>query len=101
MHRHPSISPGQQSSSAELDPRRRRILFRCWRRGIREVDLLLGSFADARIATLRDAELDELEALMEAPDADLYAWLAGRTAAPDNWNLGVLREIKAFHAVRS
>ena len=63
---------GTQRSSADLDPRRRKILFRCWHRGMREVDLLLGQFADARIDQLSEAELDQLENFMEAQDADIF-----------------------------
>jgi antitoxin CptB len=40
---------GTTRSSADLDPRRRRILVRAWRRGIREMDLVIGGFADAEI----------------------------------------------------
>jgi antitoxin CptB len=42
---------GTTRSSADLDPRRRRILVRAWRRGIREMDLVIGGFADAEIGT--------------------------------------------------
>ena len=52
---------GTTRSSADLDPRRRRILVRAWRRGIREMDLVIGGFADAEIADLSTAELDQLE----------------------------------------
>ena len=52
---------GTQISSEGLDPRRRRLLFRSWHRGIREMDLVLGRFADAHIATLSVPELDEYE----------------------------------------
>lgn len=55
---------GISRTSADLDPRRRRILFRAWHRGIREMDLILGQFAEAELATLSEAELDELEAIM-------------------------------------
>ena len=41
--------------------RRRRILFRAWHRGMREVDLLVGPFADARLAGLSEAELIQSE----------------------------------------
>ena len=40
---------GTQRSSADLDVRRRKILFRSWHRGIREMDLIMGQFADAHI----------------------------------------------------
>ncbi len=69
---------GASRSSDGLDPRRRRVLFRAWRRGTREMDLLLGRFADAYIATLDDDGLAALEALLEVPDANLFAWLTGR-----------------------
>ena len=54
-----------------------KILFRCWHRGMREVDLLLGQFADARIDQLSEDELDQLEHFMEAQDADIFSWFAG------------------------
>jgi len=41
------------------------------------MDLILGRFADAEIASLADAELGELERLIELPDPDLYAALTG------------------------
>jgi antitoxin CptB len=68
---------GTTRSSNGLDVRRKRLLFRCWHRGTREMDLILGRFADTEIATLADDELDELERLIEVPDPDLYAALTG------------------------
>ena len=56
---------GLSRSSADLDPRRRRILYRCWHRGIREMDLVFGQFAETEIAMLSDAELDALETVIE------------------------------------
>ncbi|MGO7624007.1 succinate dehydrogenase assembly factor 2, partial [Rhizobium ruizarguesonis] len=50
---------GVTLTSAGLDPRRRRILFRCWHRGIRDMDLVFGQFADAEVARLSEAELFE------------------------------------------
>jgi len=65
------VTTGTTLSSEGLDPRRRRLLFRCWHRGIREMDLVLGRFADAQLASLADRELDELEPQqMEALLAD-------------------------------
>ena len=68
---------GTTRSSGGLDDRRKRLLFRCWHRGTREMDLILGRFADAEISTLSDAELAELEQLIEVPDPDLYAAFTG------------------------
>ena len=72
---------GTSRTSADLDPRRRRALFRAWHRGTREMDLLLGPFADAHIAPLGDHDLADFEALMEVPDDELYTWIVGRVPA--------------------
>lgn len=88
---------GTQRSSEDLDPRRRRLLFRCWRRGMREVDLLLGRFADAHIAELSEAELDQLEKLMEAQDADIFSWFAGSKKPDPAYDSPIFHRIAAFH----
>ena len=58
---------GSTRSSDGLDDRRKRLLFRCWHRGTREMDLILGRFADAEIASLTEQELAQLERLIEVP----------------------------------
>ena len=68
---------GAQAKSLELSARQRRILFRSWHRGMREVDLLLGRFANAEIGNLSDDELDAYETLLEAQDRDIFGWLTG------------------------
>jgi antitoxin CptB len=87
---------GTTRSSSDLDPRRKRLLFRCWHRGTREMDMILGPFADAAIADLSDAELDELEALIEIPDPDLYAAFSGGAPWPEGQADGLFRRIKGF-----
>jgi antitoxin CptB len=86
--------------SVDLDARRRRALFRAWHRGTREMDLLLGRFADAYIATLSDRDLADFEALMEAPDPDLFDWIVGAelAAVPARYDTPLLRAIAVFHA---
>lgn len=87
-----------ERSSEGLDPRRRRLLFRAWRRGVREMDLIIGRFADVRIESLDPPGLDDFERLIEVPNNDLYAWVVGDTAVPPNYDTAVLRELVAFHA---
>ncbi len=55
---------GSTRSSGGLDDRRKRLLFRCWHGGSREMDRILGRFADAEIADLSDGELTQLESLI-------------------------------------
>jgi antitoxin CptB len=88
---------GTTVSSADLDPRRRRILFRAWHRGTREMDLLMGSFTDSEIRTMSEDDLAELEALAEVPDRDLFSWITGKVETPDNYDTSLFRRLKAFH----
>jgi antitoxin CptB len=90
---------GSTRSSGGLDDRRKRLLFRCWHRGTREMDLILGRFADAEIASLGDGELGELERLIELPDPDLYAALSGDRPLPSEYAGALFDRIKAFRAV--
>ena len=62
--------------------RRKRLLFRAQRRGFKEVDLIFGTFAAEELAGMSDAELDQFEALLTAPDQEVYAWLRGATPVP-------------------
>jgi antitoxin CptB len=89
---------GTTRSSKGLDERRKRLLYRCWHRGTREMDLVLGRFADVHIADLSNAELDELERLGELPDPDLYAAFSGAGNIPSGFENGVFLRIKAFRA---
>jgi antitoxin CptB len=88
---------GSRRTSADLDPRRRKILFRAWHRGIREMDLLMGQFADAEIGTLTESELDDFEALIEVPDRDLFSWITETEEAPANYDTALFRRLKVFH----
>ena len=81
----------------DLAVRRRRVRFRAWHRGMREVDLLLGRFADAHLAELGSAELTAFEALLDVPDQDVLAWLTGTGGPPDGAAGPVLRRIYEFH----
>jgi len=88
---------GTGISSDGLDERRRRLLFRSWHRGIREMDLVLGRFADAEIAKLSDADLDEYETWLEVPDQKIFAWVNGSQAAPAEVDTPLFRRLRSFH----
>jgi antitoxin CptB len=90
---------GTARSSEGLDQRQRKLLFRSWHRGIREMDLILGGFADAAIATLTDAELDQYEHLLELQDADLLSWFTGTSPVPTAFDTPLLKKIMASRAV--
>ena len=77
--------------------RRRKLLFRAWRRGVREMDLIVGRFADAYIDKFDETSLDDFERLIEVPNADLYAWVVGDETAPADHDTAVLRQLIGFH----
>lgn len=70
---------------------------RAWRRGTKEMDLILGGYADRNLETLGADELALLEDLMEENDQDLYAWISGQTAPPERFRalIGALADIPA------
>lgn len=88
---------GSSRTSADLDPRRRKIMFRAWHRGMREMDLIMGRFADAEIGMLSEAELDEFERLIEVLDRDLLSWVTGEAAVPENYDTELFRRLRGFH----
>ncbi|MGH2340080.1 succinate dehydrogenase assembly factor 2 [Segnochrobactraceae bacterium EtOH-i3] len=92
---------GPSRTSADLDPRRARILYRAWHRGMKEMDIILGNFADAHIAGLSDAELDVLEDLMSVPDAEAFTWFSGRIPAPEEYDTPLFHQILTFQTDRA
>ena len=83
----------EQGGSSEN--RRKRLLFRAQRRGFKEVDLIFGAYAEAQLARLDEGALDQFEALLTAPDQDVYAWLRGATPVPTEYDNPVFAGLKA------
>ena len=86
-----------ERSSDGLDLRRRKLLFRSWHRGMREMDLIMGRFADSTLAALNDAELTEFERLIEVPDRELLAWVTGELNVPEGFDTALFRRLRDFH----
>ena len=67
----------------ETRPHRvKRLHMRSIRRGIKEMDLILTVYAERRLPSLQDDELDTYDALLNENDHDLYQWVTGQVAAP-------------------
>ena len=81
------------------EARLKRMRMRSWRRGTMEMDIVLGPFADARLAGMDAAGLALYDRLLEENDQDLMAWLLGQLPTPD-WAAGLLAEIGAFARTR-
>jgi antitoxin CptB len=81
----------------ELAVRRRKLKFRSWHRGMREMDLIMGRFADACVDAMWPAELDDYERLMEVPDPELFGCVLGDDPLPADLDSPMLRRLRAFH----
>ncbi len=76
--------------------RAKRLRFRAWRRGMKETDLVLGAFADRHAAELSAQDTARFESLLDEPDADVYAWIAGRAPPPPRHDHELLARLRAF-----
>lgn len=83
-------------SLPDLDVRRKKAYFNSWHRGTREMDLLIGGFAEAYLASLTDEQLGRYETLLQCPDSDLYAWITGRGEPPPELDSDILRLLCKF-----
>jgi antitoxin CptB len=81
----------------DLAVRRRKLKFRSWHRGMREMDLIMGRFADANIDAMGPEELDAYERLMETPDPDLFGWVLAEGPPPAEADSPMLQRLRAFH----
>ena len=80
------------------ETRIKRLRMRSWRRGIKEMDLILGGFADAELGGLDGAALDAYEGLLEENDWDLYYWVTGAREAPGK-HTPLIRRLAVFHKI--
>lgn len=79
-----STGPAVNDNPSSGDPllRVKRLKFRAGHRGIRELDILIGGFANAHLDEMSSQELDAFELFLTVPDQEMYAILRGESA-PD------------------
>lgn len=83
---------GQPRTQEPADHRLKRLRMRSMRRGTKEMDIILGRFADARLDRLGPDEIELYDALLSENDQDLYQWVTGQTAPPERYR-GLLAAI--------
>jgi antitoxin CptB len=81
---------------AVMDARRRKALFRAQRRGMRELDLVFGAFADAHLAVLDEASLARFEALLDVPEWRVLGWIMGQEHVPEEYDNDVFALLAAY-----
>jgi antitoxin CptB len=84
------------SQTETIENRRKRLRFRAWHRGTKEMDLLIGSFADAHLSGFGRDQLDRFEALLDVPEPVVYDWILGRGQPPADYDDDVTRLLLAF-----
>ena len=84
------------SGEADIETRRKRLLYRSIYRGNKENDILLGQFARAHIASFGSAELDQYERLLDTGDNDIFDWVSAKADVPPDADTPVLRMLMAF-----
>ena len=93
----PTLDPMPESDN-DLDARRRRASYRAGHRGTKEMDWLLGRFAEAELESMNGDDLDAFEEFLALPDPDIQRWLLTRDAAPPDGPAGsFVARLKLFH----
>ena len=80
----------------ESNIRRKRLRYRSWHRGTKELDLLLGRFAELHLDGFSDTDIDLYERILESDEHDIYGWISGRQAVPAELDNHVMAAIVAF-----
>ncbi|OPB29670.1 succinate dehydrogenase assembly factor 2 [Bartonella sp. WD12.1] len=80
----------------QLNARCRRLIFRAWHRGIREMDLILGQYVDSHIIEMSDEAISELEYIMSFEDRDLLMWITGEIPTPSEVDSPLFRDIANY-----
>ena len=87
------------TTEEQLQKVRKRLAWRASRRGIKEMDILVGGFADARLPTMTPQELVVFEVLLEIPDQQLLSWVTGQEVVPQEMRSAMLLDMLAFRPV--
>ncbi|MEL6645781.1 MAG: succinate dehydrogenase assembly factor 2 [Pseudomonadota bacterium] len=67
------------------EDRLKRLRIRSWRRGTKEMDLILGRWSDVHLATLDDTDIETYDAMLSENDHDLYQWVTGQAETPERF----------------
>jgi antitoxin CptB len=84
------------AADENLDTARKRLAWRASRRGIKEMDILVGGFAAARLPGMTALELATFEVLLDIPDQQLLSWVTGQEDVPDSLQQPLLMDMLRF-----
>jgi antitoxin CptB len=79
-----------ENDAEKIENWRKKLKFRAWHRGTREMDLIMGRFADDHLPQFSVEQLTEFEHMLTNNDPDLYNWITKREPVPDGENSSVM-----------
>ena len=85
-----------ERADEDIETRRKRLLYRSIRTGMKETDILLGNFAKRHLPTFSERQLDLYERILEAGDPVIFAWLCGQEAVPPSYDNDVMKLLTTF-----
>ena len=83
----------------DIEIRRRRATWRASHRGTKELDILVGQYATARLVTMSAPDLDLFEAFLDVSDNDLQSWLIAPCKTADDKFTDLVRAVRGFHGL--
>ena len=96
----PGFIEGKIDKDESVEIRRKRLKFRSWHRGIKEADILLGSFADKFLDDMAVSELDIYENLLREADSDLVAWITSEREPPEEHLTDVMQKLRSIDYIK-
>lgn len=87
----------EDAAEDNLSIMRKKLIFRSWHRGTREIDLMLGKFADAHLPGFDAGQLALYDAFLNNSDPDIFNWVSRAELVPEEEDNEVVRRILAFY----
>jgi antitoxin CptB len=91
----------QESAEDNISITRKRLIFRSWHRGTREIDLLLGKFAEAHIPQFDAQQLAAYDRFLNNSDPDIFNWITGQEPVPPAEDNAVVSLLLKFFKMAS
>ena len=92
------IAP-ETMTTGSMDHRRRRALYRATHRGTKELDWLVGRYAEARLPAMPEEGMDVFERFLTIADPELHAWILAPGQLDQSAFLGIVQDIRTFHGL--
>ena len=92
-------STDETMAPASMEVRVRRARYRATHRGTKELDWVIGRYAEKLAPSMSESEMDLFERFLTVPDPEIHAWIMTPGIIPLTDFSGIIRDIKAFHGI--